>query len=216
MKTPLHNEALGYGALASLPLHDQRSQFARLAVRAGIESTEARHEADTDELTGLMNRRALYRDIAARIEGQQPFGVLFADLTNFKRVNDTFDHAIGDQYLITAGKIIRRSLDLRSEDVVGRLGGDEFVAAVSLEPRRDPDMTPEQRLGVIASRIVETFDEKLRVCQLGHLGLGLAIGQVVYNPETHRTAADILSGADQHMTAVKDAQHQELGTYRPL
>ncbi len=212
----LDTEALSYGGLAALPATDQQTKLAMLAIRAGVERAEAQHEADTDELTGLLSRRALFRNVTGRITAGKPFGVLFADLTNFKRVNDTFDHEIGDQYLIAAGKIIRRSLDLRSEDAVGRLGGDEFVAAVSLEPRRDQAMTPEQRLKVVANRIVETFDGKIQACRLGHLGLGLAIGQVVYDPEIHQTAADILTGADQQMATVKDAQHQALGAYRQL
>ena len=84
--------------------------------------------ARTDELTGLLNRRAFL----SRLEEAKglinrharPLVVALADVDQFKRINDTFGHEAGDRTLQVVAKVMRSSL--RNENVVGRLGGDEF------------------------------------------------------------------------------------------
>lgn len=95
-------------------------------------SHEREHLAIHDALTGLPNRR-LFMDrleqalIHAR-RHKTLVGVLFIDLDNFKRVNDTLGHAIGDQLICNVAKRLRAAV--REEDIVARLGGDEFVVVV--------------------------------------------------------------------------------------
>ena len=85
--------------------------------------------ARTDMLTGLANRRAFYeamqieRARAARY--RRPMTLVYLDLDNFKRVNDTLGHAVGDELLACVADLLRRTL--RASDTVGRLGGDEFA-----------------------------------------------------------------------------------------
>ena len=95
-------------------------------------SHEREHLAIHDALTGLPNRR-LFMDrleqslIRAR-RHKTLVGVLFIDLDNFKRVNDTLGHASGDQLICDVAKRLRRLS--RDEDIVARLGGDEFVVVI--------------------------------------------------------------------------------------
>ena len=83
----------------------------------------------TDELTGLPNRRSLFKHLAAQFSqarGQQRSVLLiFIDLDDFKAINDRFGHPCGDSFLIQIGE--RLAARVRSGDIVGRLGGDEFL-----------------------------------------------------------------------------------------
>ena len=91
--------------------------------------TDAERRAQTDPLTGVLNRRSLIERldaacVRARARGL-PISVLFLDLDHFKQVNDTFGHAAGDACL--AGIIPPIQAELRQSDVIGRYGGEEFV-----------------------------------------------------------------------------------------
>lgn len=88
-----------------------------------------RHAAAHDPLTGLPNRRAFYRSAPALLADRQrrPLVAVLVDLDDFKRVNDTLGHAVGDQVLVT---VARRFSELVRGGLVARLGGDEFVGLV--------------------------------------------------------------------------------------
>ncbi|HDX8783044.1 TPA: sensor domain-containing diguanylate cyclase [Klebsiella michiganensis] len=83
----------------------------------------------TDELTGLPNRRSLFKYLAAQFsqarEQQRSVLLIFIDLDDFKAINDRFGHPCGDSFLIQIGE--RLAARVRSGDIVGRLGGDEFL-----------------------------------------------------------------------------------------
>ena len=95
--------------------------------------TEAERRAQTDPLTGVLNRRSLIERLdAASMRAQArglPLSVLFIDLDHFKQVNDTFGHAAGDACL--SGIIAPIQSELRISDVIGRYGGEEFVVILS-------------------------------------------------------------------------------------
>ena len=95
----------------------------RLGSLRTLEST--RHEASTDGLTGLPNRRTLEAEVAELIEASTPFVMVLADLDKFKRLNDNFGHEVGDRALQLFAGVLRDNV--RGNDVVARLGGEEFV-----------------------------------------------------------------------------------------
>lgn len=85
--------------------------------------------ATVDELTGLYNRRFLESYLEKELNRArryaQQFSIIFVDLDNFKRINDTHGHAVGDQVLRCFGRMLMNYL--RREDMAGRYGGEEFV-----------------------------------------------------------------------------------------
>jgi diguanylate cyclase (GGDEF)-like protein/PAS domain S-box-containing protein len=115
------------------------------------------HEALHDPLTGLANR-VLFKDrvqhaVARQRRGGRPIAVLFVDLDDFKTVNDSLGHGVGDVLLVEAGRRIQGCI--RPGDTTARLGGDEF--AVLLE---DAD-APAARAA--AERIVHALDAPVHV-----------------------------------------------------
>ena len=89
-----------------------------------------RHDARHDSLTGLPNRTMFLDHLElslsrAKRDPRYRCAVLFLDLNRFKRVNDAFSHAVGDQLLVALAQRLRASM--RDGDTVARLGGDEFT-----------------------------------------------------------------------------------------
>ncbi|HWP51572.1 MAG TPA: GGDEF domain-containing protein [Clostridia bacterium] len=83
----------------------------------------------TDHLTGLYNRRRLDQHLQRRIKARHKKHLLFAmilDLDDFKRINDSFGHLVGDNALIRTAELLRKSCN-GSDDFIARLGGDEFI-----------------------------------------------------------------------------------------
>lgn len=114
-------------------------RLTRQMERAHNISTRA---AQTDELTGLMNRRAFFEHAqllyAQCRHNQQPLCALMMDMDHFKQINDTYGHQAGDQVLRQIGGVI--SASFRKADIYGRLGGEEFAVLLpntSLETARD-------------------------------------------------------------------------------
>lgn len=82
-----------------------------------------KQNANTDVLTGLYNRRHFY-EIAADMGNKGPVSVVYMDLDNFKQVNDTYGHKIGDEVLVAVAALMQ---DNFQDDLITRLGGDEFL-----------------------------------------------------------------------------------------
>ena len=107
-------------------------------IRAQLEETHALKEAAEfqathDSLTGLLNRRAildmLQREISLSSRAGRPTGVIMLDLDHFKRINDTYGHAAGDEVI---RETVRRMLpSVRSTDWIGRYGGEEFLVVLT-------------------------------------------------------------------------------------
>jgi diguanylate cyclase (GGDEF)-like protein len=90
---------------------------------------EAEQLAAKDPLTGLANRRGIERRLEWLVARGEPFCVVILDLNFFKRVNDDYGHAEGDDLLKKFSAELERNV--RSEDVVGRWGGDEFIVVLN-------------------------------------------------------------------------------------
>ncbi|MBQ5332892.1 MAG: GGDEF domain-containing protein [Oscillospiraceae bacterium] len=107
----------------------------------------------SDELTGIYNRRGFYV-FANRIlkapenEGRQAV-VIFGDLDNLKKINDTFGHEDGDYAIVTVANVIKSSL--RNSDVVARIGGDEFAAFAICDDREIALKLPERIKSIAAA-----------------------------------------------------------------
>lgn len=107
------------------------SMFTDITARKKAEE-EVEQLAFYDPLTGLANRRMLLdrlkHSLASNVRNEKHGAIMFADLDNFKNLNDTKGHSVGDQLLIEVG--VRLKKCVREQDTVARFGGDEFVILV--------------------------------------------------------------------------------------
>jgi diguanylate cyclase (GGDEF)-like protein len=109
----------------------------RLLHRSDLERVETErvlsYQATHDPLTQLPNRRMFLERLEAELAKKEPIAVLFFDLDQFKIINDSLGHVVGDELLSAAGKRIGEILG--GHDVIARLSGDEFVALL-MDPNR--------------------------------------------------------------------------------
>ena len=171
---------------------------------------EIRHLAFHDGLTGLPNRR-LFRELATHAIHQSwrsdhKLGVLYLDLDDFKRINDTLGHSVGDELLERVAERLNgstRGSDCLARPIVGddapavaRLGGDEFVLLLSRV--RDP-----QEVAIVAQRIL---DELIQPFALGEheVVVGASIGISVC-PDDSNDVETLLRNADMAMYRAKES-----------
>ena len=162
-----------------------------------------RHQAFHDVLTGLPNRALLTERVEAAVAGGgPPAAVLFLDLDDFKSVNDTLGHAVGDELLVEVARRVQGSV--RPGDTAARLGGDEF--AVLLEA------TDEQGAAVVADSLIESLSRPFvlagRQSNL-HASIGIA------HAHSAGSAAELLHNADVAMYAAKASGKARFLHYEP-
>lgn len=128
------NKAECWVQLDAIPLHDDQGEFNGflLAFRDISAQRQAeqrlQHLVDRDDLTGLTSRRSAesrLRDLLSDSERKLSVALFFIDLDNFKRINDSLGHDVGDEVLKVAAKRLINCM--RDDDIVSRFGGDEFV-----------------------------------------------------------------------------------------
>ncbi len=158
-------------------------------------------EAQTDPLTGLYNRRALFRlmenEIPRAQRNQQPLSLLLIDINDFKRVNDLFGHSVGDLVLRQVANHLRQALG--DIGIVTRYGGDEFVVLL-------PETSAEE-----ARRLAQRLHESFRnftpdTPKPLDPPITLAIGVATY-PQDGQTSQELIEVADQRMYKVKGNSH---------
>jgi len=157
---------------------------------------ELRHHADTDELTGLRNRRRFFTDAASVLEEMsatgQPVSALMIDLDRFKSINDRYGHAGGDAVLREIADKCRRAL--REGDVLARLGGEEFVALLPGCSENDGMQIAEHLRHLIDASPIEMADGRLRVT--------VSIGLAASSGPAHNID-QLLADADRGLYAAK-------------
>ncbi|MCW2730842.1 MAG: morA [Mycobacterium sp.] len=159
-----------------------------------------------DPLTGLANR-ALFTDRLAhamqlRDRTGAPVGILLADLDDFKLVNDSMGHPVGDDLLRNVGERIQNSI--RPGDTVARLGGDEFAILVE-----DAPAIAEQ----IAERVVRAFDEPFQMAgRTVYMQLSIGLATAVGNADV--SGDELFKRADLAMYSAKRA-HVGARTFTP-
>lgn len=148
-----------------------------------------------DPLTGTYNRNMLELE---RESLQGPFSLLFLDLDNFKAINDTYGHAVGDRVLAETARLMLSVL--RRDDVVVRTGGDEFLAILPNCPRRKALDLAAQIEAAVAAAAVEAGDGTTL-----HFGVSLGTaareGAGSVDPQTF---AELFAAADGDMYARKE------------
>jgi diguanylate cyclase (GGDEF)-like protein len=155
-----------------------------------------REMAFHDALTGLPNRMLLTdrleQAMATADRNGSKVGVMFLDLDDFKRVNDTHGHESGDRLLAQVAK--RLGECLRSNDTLARYAGDEFVAVLM-------DLKGMEEAAGVASRMLESVSEPFDMAS-GQVRVGASIGIAIY-PEDGSTPQQLVSHADTAMYRAK-------------
>ena len=189
------------------PFHPHEVRQLALALGRSKWSAENRFRqlAHYDSLTGLPNRTLFLDRIAQTVESarrhQRRAAVLFVDLDNFKRINDSLGHDFGDEILkITADRLRRCA---RTSDAIthpspdataARLGGDEFTMLLS-------EISEAESSALVASRVLEAMNEPMLVD--GHeVIVSPSIGIAIF-PEDGEDVATLLKNADLAMYFAK-------------
>jgi len=183
---------------------DELGQLARafnaMAEEVRREQAKLHRQANFDTLTGLPNRLMAMDRINQAINRarrtSQRFALFFIDLDNFKSVNDSLGHAVGDELLVATG--MRVQAILRDADTVARLGGDEFLVLV-------PDVVNELQAEEIAERLVRTISHP-QTLSGRKVVARCSIGIVVF-PDNGDTAAALMANADNAMYQAKASGH---------
>jgi diguanylate cyclase (GGDEF)-like protein len=183
---------------AAVGILETLAPYAGLQLLHAAAFLELRHQAETDALTGLPNRRA----VAGRLAHEalrvtrygRPLAALILDIDHFKQVNDTLGHDAGDHVLRQVARAVAGAL--RDVDVAGRWGGEEFVV-----------LLPETRLAE-AVEVGERLRHRVRELVLewqGHaIPVAISVG-VAASPAPLRDPALLVARADAALYAAKAA-----------
>ena len=174
----------------------------RLLVGIRRQQAELERLAMHDPLTGLANRARFGTVVAERLDAHLPASVLLIDIDDFKMVNDTMGHAVGDQLLFEVAQRLRHHSAVT--DLPARLGGDEFAVLLDTD---DADTAEETAVRILAALAVP-----LRVGEhqlLAHASIGVALaGQ-------GDSADELLRNADIAMYAAKASGKASFTRFEP-
>jgi diguanylate cyclase (GGDEF)-like protein len=177
-------------------VEEQKKEVEQKILRYGADLRALQVLADTDGLTGLLNRRAFlpFAEDAWNYykRYQRRFSILMFDIDHFKRINDTFGHAAGDEVIRKMGEII--SAGIRSTDKVARFGGEEFVVLLRETDEASAVMMADRLREQIARTVVTTGEHKISFTA----SVGCALGSAAA-----RDLEDVIQGADTALYAAK-------------
>ncbi len=171
---------------------------ATLLIRLSEALAEQTQLAEIDSLSGALNRRALERQASYVLQladrHQHSVVVAYLDIDNFKRINDTLGHAVGDEILRAMGGLLRSRL--RDTDLLCRLGGDEFAM-----------LLPETDFAGASALIKDVLGDLQQLAGSRHWDIGFSVGAVVCESPLPLLEAAIRR-ADELMYACKVSRIQ--------
>ncbi|MEX8492810.1 diguanylate cyclase [Sphaerotilus sp.] len=166
-----------------------------------------RRLADTDALTGVLNRRGLQEAVVPMLQRGRPdalVGIYLIDLDGFKPVNDRHGHHAGDSVLIEIAA--RLGTQVRQTDLVARIGGDEFVVVVG-------DLRNEEAAMCIGDKLLQTAQTPMSLQGVA-CSVGATIGYALA-PTDGSDIGHLLARADQALYAGKQAGKRQLRRAMP-
>src|SRR3989338_3517111 len=163
-----------------------------------------------DDLTQLCNRRFIYNNMPKIITQDETFAkntsLFMIDIDNFKKINDTFGHLVGDKILMELARIMEKSV--AGNGIVARYAGDEFLI---LFPGQEEDQA--QRIGDAILRDASQF--KWSTKDKIFTGQGLSIGIAAY-PDDGASMTDLINCADQALYAAKKSGKNKIFHYKSV
>ena len=193
-------KALKLGAQDFLVKWQTNGHLLVRAIQYALERKQAEkqlyHLAHHDTLTGLPNRKFFYdqfkQALAMARRHHRPLAIMFLDLGNFKKINDSLGHHCGDLLLQLVGK--RLAGCVREADCLARIGGDEFVIAFT-------DMAHPQDATIAANKIIEMFAEPFHL--EGHIVYARASIGISLFPSDGEDMESLIRNADLAMYQAK-------------
>ena len=194
-----------------VPLNQQDVQFAEQVITAAVQSLERaydleravsgqeqlRHLAATDPLTNTLNRRALGEKLEQEMDRAARYASLLTcmmiDIDNFKQINDTHGHLVGDKILKDLAALLKR--EQRSPDAVARYGGEEFVVLLPETTLAESRSFAERVLKRVAGHDFGEQGKTVRVT--------ISIGLASYPDERVSDGESLLRLADTHLYRAK-------------
>ena len=176
----------------------------RIAV--GKTSRELQNKAETDLLTGLLNKISTENRIKEYLEGEgknKTCMMCVLDIDNFKKINDTMGHAFGDEVLASLGRQI--SAEFRVSDVIGRMGGDEFIIFLK-------DLKDETIISKEASRVANFF-KNFTVGEYTKYAATASIGAAMY-PKDATDFESLYKAADTALYKSKNRGKNQMSFYK--
>jgi diguanylate cyclase len=179
--------------------------FAQVQARIVAEE-QLRHLAEHDDLTGLLNRRALIADLDRRLADGQPgpVALVFLNLDRLKAVNDHLGHKAGDRFIEAFARLLREAAGASS--VIARFGGDEFVV-VPADPMQAEDVA------ALAGQLQKQVHQQVEVdgeTITRTVSIGVAVGI-----PGRDDASDILRRADQAVVSAKSVGGNAVAAFNP-
>lgn len=212
-----HGEVLGTMTFEGeegdpLPLNVKAFEFGCNLAAVAIDNRrlyeDVLHRSEHDQLTGLANRTLVHKRLEEAIEEAHANGfyaaLLYLDLDDFKSVNDSYTHRVGDAYLIEVAQ--RFKVCLRERDTLGRVGGDEFVAVLT-------ELGDAEVAHSVAQRLVHAMDEPFAI--EGHTIRGAVSIGLAFYPSSSNSAIGIMQSADHAMYAAKRAGGNRVSSSEP-
>ncbi|MEJ2054893.1 MAG: EAL domain-containing protein [Calditrichaceae bacterium] len=166
---------------------------------------ELKYLAYFDKVTGLKNRDAFYQELdriileSSRSDPQRMVAILFCGLDNFKMVNDSLGHAIGDLLLREVAERMNRML--RATDYMFRLGGDEFTVIIQ-------NIKNEYDAGQVAEKLIQEFKNPFVIGAHEINYLSLSVGVVIF-PRDGDNSEALVRNADAAMYNVKNKEKND-------
>lgn len=208
------NDTIFPVAISSTPLLGEGEVLGSVTVFRDITDEKIAQEkveklAYHDSLTDLPNRKLFFDRLGICLSKNRRFstysGIIYVDLDDFKRVNDTFGHKAGDDLLVL---VTKRVLDqIRQEDTLARLGGDEFAVIID-QLGTNPDIAKET-LTVIVKKIFNIMESPFNLNGINY-DCNLSMGAVVFNGNISHVD-EIVDKAD---TSMYDAKRSGKNTFR--
>ena len=193
------------------PLNEQDVQFAEQVISAAVAALEKaydlenavmgqeqmRHLAETDPLTNCFNRRALMEKLEQEMDRAARYATMLTgmmiDIDNFKQINDTHGHLVGDRVLKQLANLLKR--EQRSVDIVARYGGEEFVVLLPETTAAESRNFAERILRRVATHDFGESGKTVRVT--------ISIGIASYPGERVTDGESLLRLADNHLYRAK-------------
>jgi len=174
------------------------------AYKIKLINTKLKILSNKNHLTGLFNRRLMMKLLKFEknrsIRNKKPFILIMADIDHFKKINDSYGHDVGDNFLISVSKTLIKSI--RKSDMVSRWGGDEFLI---LLPETDKSGGTD-----LANKLLEIFRKKVFKYSNNKINLTMSFG--VFECTENKNLNECLKSVDNFLIRAKETGRDRVVT----